>query len=132
MTLRAVSPGSTTGSLGSGRPLEETVDRLARAALLPTSPALDVLDVAVHLGVERSWVYEHAEELGARRLGTGPKARLRFSLEAIERAVSCSAGRGTNAEPAPGLGSTAPNRRRRRAASSGGVELLPIRGSSRA
>jgi hypothetical protein len=30
-------------------------------------------------------VYEHAAELGAFRFGTGPKARIGFEREAIER-----------------------------------------------
>jgi hypothetical protein len=35
---------------------------------------------AAYLAVEESYVYEQAAELGARRLGLGPKPRLRFSL----------------------------------------------------
>jgi hypothetical protein len=33
----------------------------------------------------RPWVYEHAAELGAFRFGPGPKARIGFDREAIER-----------------------------------------------
>jgi predicted DNA-binding transcriptional regulator AlpA len=39
---------------------------------------LDALEVARRLGVSREWVYEHAEELGATRLGSGRRPRLRF------------------------------------------------------
>ena len=35
------------------------------------------------LMVEASFVYEHAVELGAMRLGSGPRARLRFDLEDV-------------------------------------------------
>jgi excisionase family DNA binding protein len=42
------------------------------------SRLLTPAELAEYLSVERSYVYEHASELGAIRLGTGPKARLRF------------------------------------------------------
>jgi hypothetical protein len=32
------------------------------------------------LGVDREWVYEHADQLGAVRLGEGPRPRLRFEV----------------------------------------------------
>lgn len=35
-------------------------------------------ELATRLGVSRAYVYEHAERLGAIRLGCGPRARLRF------------------------------------------------------
>jgi len=87
---------------------------------------VDAQAVADYLGVTRSYIYEHAVELGARRLGTGPKARLRFSLEDVEAAVSCSQSRGpVEAE----IGTATPSRRRRRQSDSGtSVPLLPIRG----
>jgi hypothetical protein len=37
---------------------------------------VDASVVAEHLGVSRGDVYEHADELGARRLGNVPRARL--------------------------------------------------------
>lgn len=46
-------------------------------------------EVAHELRVERQWVYEHAEELGARRLGDGPRGRLRFDLETVRAASVC-------------------------------------------
>ena len=39
---------------------------------------IDAAEVARRLGVSREYVYDHAAELGAERLGTGPRARLRF------------------------------------------------------
>jgi hypothetical protein len=47
---------------------------------------VDAATLAGELGVERSWVYEHARELHAIRLGSGPRARLRFNPPAV-RAV---------------------------------------------
>ena len=46
---------------------------------------LKVADVAKLLGRSRAWVYEHAAELGAFRFGIGPKARIGFDRDAIER-----------------------------------------------
>ena len=53
----------------------------------PSVKLLSASEVARRLGVTRAWVYEHAEELGARRLGDGPKARLRFDRDAVEAAA---------------------------------------------
>jgi predicted DNA-binding transcriptional regulator AlpA len=46
---------------------------------------LSVADVAELLGRSRAWVYEHSAELGVFRFGSGPKARLGFDRDAIER-----------------------------------------------
>ena len=93
---------------------------------------LDAEGLTTHLNVDRSWVYANAQCLGALRLGAGPKARLRFSLERVEEALSASSRQGPEAWLSDPVEPT-PRRPRRRAASSG-VELLPIRpraGSSR-
>lgn len=42
----------------------------------------DAATLASELGVERDWIYEHAEELGAIRLG-GPRGRLRFDRDVV-------------------------------------------------
>lgn len=46
-------------------------------------------DVAELLGVHKSWVYANQRRIGGIRLGTGPKARLRFDVvrarDAFER-----------------------------------------------
>jgi hypothetical protein len=78
--------------------------------------------VAQRLGVSRGWVYEHAAMLGVRRLGSGPKARLRFDLEEVDRAL--------RAQPTPpDLPNAEPTAiRRRRSRQSEGIELLPILG----
>jgi hypothetical protein len=55
---------------------------------------LDVKGVADLLNVGASFVYEHADEPGARRLGTGPKPRLRFDPADVQKWLdSCSEGR---------------------------------------
>ena len=73
--------------------IEEIADRLSRRhrrrvvevlrerdeARRARRPAwLDAQEVARQLGVSREWVYEHADELGAMRIGSGPRPRLRF------------------------------------------------------
>ena len=51
--------------------------RPPRAAPVPRR-LMTAAEVAEWWGVERSWVYAHAEELGARRIGSGERPRLRF------------------------------------------------------
>jgi hypothetical protein len=53
---------------------EETEERPARL--------VDAATLARELGVEREWVYAHAEQLGAVRLG-GPNGRLRFDRQEV-------------------------------------------------
>jgi len=43
---------------------------------------VDAATVARLLGVERDWVYEHADQLGGIRLG-GPRGRLRFDRQTL-------------------------------------------------
>ena len=43
---------------------------------------VDARHLARDLGASLDHVYAHATELGAMRLGTGPKARIRFDLDA--------------------------------------------------
>lgn len=69
---------------------EAIVDVLEERGLLsPPEPTagvvLTVADVARFLGRSRWWVYEHSAELGAFRFGNGPKARIGFDRDAIER-----------------------------------------------
>lgn len=52
---------------------------------------VDATTLAGELGVERSWVYEHAHELHAVRLGNGPRARLRFNPRAVRATLDCQA-----------------------------------------
>jgi hypothetical protein len=80
--------------------------------------------VAKYLGVEVSYVYEHADELGARRLGNGPKARLRFRLDLVDRVLlSRSSGVRDDESPLQGV----QRRQRQRGSSVRSVPLLPIR-----
>jgi hypothetical protein len=60
------------------------VVELLRAEEAEERPArlVDAATLARELGVEREWVYAHAEQLGAVRLG-GPNGRLRFDRREV-------------------------------------------------
>jgi integrase len=97
----------------------ETVARrvLQLAATLDDAPQrqaedlLTVAQVAARLRVNPRWVYAHQAELGAIRLGPGPKARLRFDPHAVEaNLLSHAAGPGAIAV----MRASAPTSRRRR------------------
>lgn len=88
---------------------------------------VDAAAVATRYSVEPAWVYAHAEELGAIKLGTGAKPRLRFDLEKVARALaSCSSDRGSQPPESP----AAKPRSRQRPGQETGTkrDLLPIRG----
>lgn len=84
---------------------------------------VDPNELAEILGVSRKWVYEHADELGARRLVDGPKAPLRFDLQKtlalIDERTPGPAGARDDQQPA---------RARRQRRSTAERDLLPIRG----
>jgi hypothetical protein len=48
---------------------------------------LDAKELAQKLNVSVDYVYAHATDLGAMRLGDGPKARLRFELHTAQRGM---------------------------------------------
>jgi hypothetical protein len=52
---------------------------------------LTVAQVAERYCVSRSWVYAHQRELGAIRMGSGPKAHLRFDAYRIAKAIAAMA-----------------------------------------
>jgi hypothetical protein len=90
---------------------------LAIRAAEPSSraPLVDAGTLAAELGVSRGYVYEHADELGALRLGNGPRARLRFDPLAARAALTCHGGERSQAANANAGGQSdrAPIARRR-------------------
>jgi hypothetical protein len=88
---------------GEDHPLERLVELLAgrvaeRLAPLISSGApeqpeglVDAHEIARRMGRSRWWVYEHAGELGAVRLGHGPRARLGFSPARAEAYLKAAA-----------------------------------------
>jgi hypothetical protein len=70
---------------------------------------LTVAKLATYLDLNPAYVYEHADELGAIRIGDGPKARIRFDLHTAKAALKkLQAAR----EPAPLEPATQKRRRR--------------------
>jgi hypothetical protein len=68
---------------------ELIADRLAGRQLPAESSRLvDAATLADLLGVTRATIYERADDLGAIRLGDGPRARLRFDAEQARAALS--------------------------------------------
>lgn len=61
---------------------------------------LSASEVSEWWGVHRGWVYEHAAELGAIPIGTGPRPRLRFDPEQVARYLER---RPASTRPAPAL-----------------------------
>jgi hypothetical protein len=101
---------------------------LAAVESTRTPRLVDAASVAALFGVDRGWVYEHAEQLGAVRLGDGARPRLRFELETARGAF---VGPGaTNGEPSETPEDARSPGRRRRAPASPGRSLLPIRGTA--
>ena len=108
----------------------QTVEAIARRVVellekrgFQRQELVDAAELARRLGIERSWVYSHAIELGAVKLGTGAKPRLRFDPEIAARVLRRVDGKST-ADPPARSGKRAGQPR----GSEGRVELLPIRG----
>jgi hypothetical protein len=82
---------------------DRIADRLAvrLGGLIPEEPEalVDAAEIARIYGRARSWVYQHARELGAVRLGGGPRPRLGFSPGRVAAALA-SAQRVEPPEPA--------------------------------
>src|SRR5680860_1495753 len=85
----------------------ETIDAIARRAVelleqrgLRKRELVDAAELARRFGIERSWVYTHAIELGAIRLGNGTNPRLRFAPEIPARGLRKVDGKSTADPPA--------------------------------
>jgi hypothetical protein len=77
---------------------QRTLELLAQRNAEPQPRYLDAAQLAQALGVRRDWVYAHACQLGAIRLGSA-RGRLRFDLQHATRALAgprpCVAARGS-------------------------------------
>ena len=58
--------------------LDALADRIAERLQTPNDRLVDAHQLAAHLGVARSFVYSHSDELGGKRLST--RGRLRFDV----------------------------------------------------
>jgi hypothetical protein len=109
----------------------QTVEEIARQVVallerqgLGKRELVDAAELARRFGIERSWIYTHAIELGAVKLGNGTKPRLRFDPEVAARVLRKVDGKPV-ADPPARSGKRA-GQPPRRAVSD--VRLLPIRG----
>jgi hypothetical protein len=84
------------------------------------APLATADEAAAALGVTADYVRRHADELGALRVGDGPRPRLRFDLDRARAALA--------PKPAPAT----PTRLRRASRPHQPADLLPIRRSEAA
>jgi len=109
---------------------DELVERIARRVvelLRDDVPLLDAGQVARRLGRSREWVYRHADELGAVRLGDGERPRLGFEPAKVAAYLdACETSRRTREPAKPGAMRKHQGGGRR--SSGQGADLLPIRG----
>jgi hypothetical protein len=105
--------------------LERLVDRHERfgkgASAGVAGPLVDAATLGRELGVSRQFVYDHAEELGVLRLGSGRRPRLRFDLKVAKRLCR----QGVNGPASSAASPQAAGAGSRHAAR---PDLLPIRG----
>ena len=84
----------------------DDIEAIARRLLallrdeLPAAPVrlVDARSLAAALGVDRSWVYAHADELHAVRIGNG-RGRLRFDLDEVRRCLGVNGSNGRRKTP---------------------------------
>jgi hypothetical protein len=112
---RALLATIESGTSGGGSP--RTVD---------AGGLVDASAIAARFGVTAAWVRSNADRLGAVRLGTGARPRLRFDPAKVDAELTAGVGSRGSHEPISPLRRRM--RRRREYRTGTGVELLPIRG----
>ncbi|MDW5597639.1 hypothetical protein VSS74_25030, partial [Conexibacter stalactiti] len=90
------------GLAADGELAEAIARRVAELVAARVAPRLlTVEQVAEMLQVRSEWVYEHADELGALRLGGGRRGRLRFDAEQMRERLRARPAVGGAARSAP-------------------------------
>lgn len=94
----------------------EDVEAIARRVAELTAPQpiarlVDAAELAAELSVSTTYAYRNATRLGARRLGAGPKARLRFNVEQARSALVAMTESDAAPSPKPRV-NRAPGRRK--------------------
>jgi hypothetical protein len=105
---------------------ERLAVRLRGLAPTRAEPLVDAAEIARLHGKTRCWVYEHAGELGAVRLGSGPRPRLGFSPVRVAAALA----KVHEPDPVtlPQIAKPRRGRRRRTDRTPSGAELLRVGG----
>jgi hypothetical protein len=140
--LGGVQGEAASGPVGEALTSRELllVDALAERVLMLLEPVLDGADasrpshlvdarmLSRQLGVSRDTVYEHAEALGGRRIGNGPRGRLRFDLDVALASWTHRSSRRDPTDRKPGT--TTPNTRSgRQHPPPSAARLLPVHGA---
>lgn len=99
------------------------VELLDRRGVSGGAELVDAAELARRLGIKRSWVYTHAIELRAVKLGSGRKPRLRFDPQVASRVLR-RIGEGPAADPPARSGERAGRPQRAKSQ----APLLPIKG----
>jgi len=103
---------------------ERLAARLKGLTPAAAEPLVDAAEIARLHGKTRTWVYEHAGELGAVRLGSGPRPRLAFSPARVAERLQPLNEPTTASLPEP----SPPRHRRQRAGRTAtGAPLLRVR-----
>ena len=98
-----------------------------RGLTRPAAPRLlSAKEAAARLGVTEDWVRRHREQLGAVRLGDGPRGRLRFDPGAVEASMN-AVSEGGGSAPGGSRSAPGPAPRRRRRGWADGAGFLPVR-----
>jgi hypothetical protein len=130
----SLSPGSAILATASGDHDDGALNRLADllaerlavrlsgVARARSEPFVDAAEIARLHGKTRSWVYEHAGELGTVRLGSGPRPRLAFSPARVRERLEKVDQQAPTLMPA-----TAQRRRQRAGRTASGAPLLDVR-----
>jgi hypothetical protein len=84
-------PLERLAGLLAGRIVERLAPLLASSTSGRSEVLVDAHEIARRTGRSRWWVYEHAGELGAVRLGAGPRARLGFWPARVEAYIQGAA-----------------------------------------
>ncbi|HEY5815438.1 MAG TPA: hypothetical protein VIS95_03755 [Solirubrobacterales bacterium] len=110
----------------------QTIEAIARRVVeileqrgLQKRELVDAAELARRFGIERTWVYSHAIELGAVKLGRGTKPRLRFDPQIAARVLR-RVGEESAADPPARSGERADQ-----PSASGGSEVRLLRSASR-
>lgn len=101
--------------------------RIADALRAPTEvELLDAGEVARRFGVTAEWVRDHRDELGAIRLGDGPRPRLRFDAQHVAATLTrrSTSGRSLDADSPVATGDPSRSGRGR---SGNALDTLPVR-----
>ena len=101
---------------------------LSASTAAPSAPVglVSAATLAPMLGVSRSWIYEHAGELGAVRLG-GARGRLRFDPDAARAALSHETGCcGSEQSQRPNVNAGGGSRRPARRVAANGAAHWPL------